>query len=113
MMEPVNDREIGYLAGFFDGEGCASTNRKRCWQLYLSGKPAKRLFEMIEPFVIVKRQQIALIMHWFTLQGKYIPHERAVIWEQMRGFNSGRAVNKTAYSAASVTSDTAHTEVET
>lgn len=164
-MKQLSDREIGYLAGFFDGEGCVSIDQhlhekrgiaglrtfsinvrisninlevlqwiqsmvgghiyehaeggrrhngrnRPTWQIYLSGKPAKRLFEMIEPFVIVKRQQIALAMEFFQLQAKRVPQARAALWERMRKLNSRLVANKTACSAASVTSSAMKMEVE-
>ena len=152
-MKTLSDREIGYLAGFFDGEGCVSIdqhlhmrrtrgrertfsinvrisnvnlevlewiqslvggniythdkpkgNRKMNWQIYLSGKPAKQLFDAIEPFVIVKRQQIALAREFYCLQGKRVPQARAALWERMRELNFRGVGNKTVCRTASVTS---------
>ena len=152
-MKTLSDREIGYLAGFFDGEGCVSIdqhihtkrgiaglrtfsinvrisnvnlevlewfqslvgghiythdkpkgNRKPNWQIYLSGKPAKQLFDAIEPFVIVKRRQIALVREFYVLQGKRVPQARAALWERMRELNFRGVGNKTVCRTASVTS---------
>jgi hypothetical protein len=133
-MEPLSDRDIGYLTGLFDGEGCVSImprpkhnggfhgfdyainariantniemlywiqskvggaiythwakgNRKPSWVWHLGGKAAKSFLELIEPFVIVKRQQIMLGLQFLSMGRKSAPSERAALWQQMKRLN--------------------------
>ena len=80
-------------------------NRQQSWVLHLHSTKAKEFLLAIEPFVVVKRKQIAIAYKFLALRGTTAPRVRAEIYEQMKELNLRGIKQQNGTGPASVTTN--------
>lgn len=79
---------------------------KAVWYWHLYGHNATSFLRLVQPYVIAKRQQVALALEFLALGRNHAaPVVRADLWERMRTLNVRGTGNETADGPATVTSN--------